>query len=302
MKKFYILFLSVLFVIGLFAGTSQVSAKPKPSAVVDKALGIPIAEDKLDSLYQISTYDAYTKGYFKNNENAVTVRKYGDFGVGLLKDETGAIIYDTQNTYKAKEFKLEKLTFNEYIPVSFGIFKFFDSDDRATVKNAANITELTTKLDEKLETVNYFVAIKAKGMFKSVVLQTETNEKKTLENVKGQLIGFRIPDFYANTAPSGYTFYFISDDKSTGAKVYEANTSLVSFYIDYSDRIELILPKYKSFKVKDFSQYQPQTREKEVAKNKQPVQRDMRQIMQTNSTTEPTADDMMQMIAPKMTL
>lgn len=301
MKKLYILSLLFLVVIFLGVNNQQVMANTKPSAIVDKALGTEISEEKLDAMYQVSTYDAYKNGFYKTGENTVvTQRKYGDFGIGLMKDESGAFIYDTKNAYKAKDFKLLQLANNEYIPVAYGIFKYFDTDDRISVKNAANITEFTQQLDKKLDTLNYFVAIKAKGKFNSIVLQTETNEKQTFSNVKGEIIGFRIPEFYSKTAPSGYSLYFISDDKTIGAKVYEANIDIVACCVDYSNRMDLILPKNKSFKVKDFSIYQPQTKDKTTAK-KNNSQKDMQQIMNSSRTNEPAPEELMQMIAPKMT-
>ena len=63
--------------------------------------------------------------------------------------------------------------------------------------------------------------------------------------------------------------------------------------------MELLLPKHKSFKVKDFSQYQPQTKDKEVAE-KQNAPKDMQKIMNSSRTNEPTPEEMMQMVTPKM--
>ena len=164
MKKLYVLSLLFLVCGFMFASNQQVIAKAKPSVIVDKALGMEISEEKQDAMYQVSTYEAYQNGYYKTDDNTVTAnRKYGNFGFGLLKNETGAIIFYNKDIYRAKDFKLTSLKRNEYIPIAYGIFKYFDTDDRISVKKAANITELAQKLDKKLNTLNYFAAIRGKG-------------------------------------------------------------------------------------------------------------------------------------------
>ena len=301
MKKFYILFLLTVAFCAYMIVSQKADAKGSQSVIINKVLGVPVPEEKMDSLFQISTIDAYSKGYYKSGENALTAAKnYGNFGFGLLKENKGAILFDVKKAYKLQGFQVSQIDINEYIPVSYGIFKYFDSDDRVSLKNISNLKEFAEKLDKKLETINYFTAIKANGRFKSITIQAENNETKTLQNIKGELIGFRIPDFYANTAQSGYTLFFLSDDDLFGGKVIEMNAELISFYIDYSHRMELILPKYKSFKVKDFSLYKPQKEQETIVKDNN-LPKDMQAIMNSSKSNEPTPDEMMQMVAPKMT-
>ena len=156
----------------------------------------------------------------------------------------------------------------------------------------------------KLETLNYFIAINAVGSFDKITIKSATGEQKELQNIKGTLIGFRIPEFYEKTAPVGYTLYFIDTDKVFAGEVVNLSSSVMSFNVDYTNQIQLILPKDKSFKVKDFAEYEPKDNTKTTAA-KQTQQKDLQQIMNTKNAGDMNPDQtmqMMQMMMPKMNL
>lgn len=293
-----IILIGILFVLAGSMNLAMASAENNKYRMIDKFLGVEPPIEKQDIMYQISTIDAVEKGYYDNFENKNSVsKKYGNFGVGLIKDNTGVVIYDGKTSYIVKNFQAITTVENEYTPISFGLFKYFNTDDKITLKEIKDVLCLKKALDEKLETVNHFVAFKAVGSFNKLIIEDVAGETQELSDVKGELIGFRMPEFMEKSVPTGYTYYFIADAKTVAGKVKNLDISIISFSVDYTNQLKLILPKNRSFKVKDFAQYEP--KQKRVVEEKKESQKDLQKIMNTG-TNEPTPDQMMQMMTPKM--
>lgn len=304
MKNFYVLaLLSLTLFLNALNSEVQASVEDNKYRMIDHILGGPLPEDKQDTMFQISTYNALQQKfyhYFVSKKNIE--KRYGNFGYGFLNDANAILLFEGNTSYIVKDFNATRTQDAEHAPVTFGTFKYFNTDDKISIKNISDINSLITTLDKKLETINYFIAIKAVGNFDKIAIKSATGEQKELQNIKGTLIGFRIPKFYENTAPAGYTLYFIDNDKIFAGEVINLSSTIISFNIDYTNQIQLILPKDKSFKVKDFAEYKPKENVQTTA-SKQTHQKDLQQIMNTQNAGEMNPDQtmqMMQMMMPKM--
>ena len=304
MKQFYILvLLLVAFLFNSLNLQVQASVEDNKYRMIDHILGGPLPEEKQDTMFQVSTYNALKQEFYDYFVSKKSVEKrYGNFGYGFLKDANAVLLFENNTSYIVRDFNATRTQNAEHAPVTFGTFKYFNTDDKISVKNVQDKNTLLTILDKKLETINYFIAIHAIGSFDKITIKSATGEQKELQNIKGALIGFRIPEFYENTAPSGYTFYFIDNDKIFAGEVVDLASAIISFNVDYTNQIQLILPKDKSFKVKDFAEYHPKENIKTTA-NRQTQQKDLQQIMNTQNAGEMNPDQtmqMMQMMMPKM--
>ncbi|MBO5947548.1 acetolactate decarboxylase [bacterium] len=305
MKKFYIIALLFAFIFTTLNSDAFASVEDNKYRMIDHILGGPLPEDKQDTMFQVSTYNALQQEFYDYFVSKKSIEKrYGNFGYGFLKDANAVLLFENNTSYIVRDFNAIRTQDAEHAPVTFGTFKYFNTDDKISIKNITDLNSLLAILDKKLETLNYFIAINAVGSFDKITIKSATGEQKELQNIKGTLIGFRIPEFYEKTAPVGYTLYFIDTDKVFAGEVVNLSSSVMSFNVDYTNQIQLILPKDKSFKVKDFAEYEPKDNTKTTAA-KQTQQKDLQQIMNTKNAGDMNPDQtmqMMQMMMPKMNL
>jgi acetolactate decarboxylase len=71
-------------------------------------------------------------------------------------------------------------------------------------------------------------------------------------NVKGDLIGYRLPSFMDNTNISGYHFHFLSADKSAGGHIIDIRADSLSIEIDRLDSYTIQVPATADFEQFDF--------------------------------------------------
>ncbi|NYT13808.1 MAG: acetolactate decarboxylase, partial [Candidatus Methanofastidiosa archaeon] len=73
--------------------------------------------------------------------------------------------------------------------------------------------------------------------------------QKTFEftNVRGTLIGFRMPEYIGDMNVPGYHFHFITEDKKAGGHVLELIIQDQEAYIDYTDNFFMKVPENKLF-------------------------------------------------------
>ncbi|MEJ2568319.1 MAG: acetolactate decarboxylase, partial [candidate division WOR-3 bacterium] len=105
-------------------------------------------------------------------------------------------------------------------------------------------------------------AIKIEGLFKYVRTRSvpaqekpypplievvKTQSEFEFNNVKGTLVGFRLPEYINGINVPKYHLHFITENKEGGGHLLELETEKVQAGIDFTDKIFVTLPKTRAF-------------------------------------------------------
>ena len=204
-------------------------------------------------------YDAYYP-YSK-------LKQHGDFGLGAPEKLDGELlmldgkIYKTQATGKTSELKDTELT-------PFAVVNFFNADKTVKATAVMSKDKLYAYLDSVLANANGIYAIRIKGTFKAIKTRAfpPVTQKPYLplaqmlslqhffdfNNVKGTLVGYRIPAYMEGPNISGYHFHFLSDDKQKGGHIIDLTTGDITIDIDQLNSFTVDLPQTADFNNFDF--------------------------------------------------
>jgi acetolactate decarboxylase len=220
-----------------------------------------------NTLYTAGHASAFIGGLYDAYYPYSKVKRHGDFGLGAPDKLDGEVlilngkIYQTQATGKTFEVKPSTLT-------PFAVVNFFHADKVVKTKTGMSKEQLYAYLDSVMPNQNGIYAVRIKGSFKLVKTRAfppVTNKPYlplaemlplqhffTFSNVKGTLVGYRIPTYMEGPNISGYHFHFLSDDKQKGGHTTELTTGEISIEVDSLDSFMVDIPQTKEFENFDF--------------------------------------------------
>jgi acetolactate decarboxylase len=224
------------------------------------------AQTKNNTLYTAGHASAFIGGLYDAVYPYSKVLKHGDFGLGAPDKLDGEVlvldgkIYQTQSTGNTFEVKPTELT-------PFTVVNFFKGQKTAAVRQKLSKNDLFKYLDSLLSNKNGIYAIKIAGYFNFIKTRAFPPVKKpyipladmlplqhffTFQNVKGTLVGYRIPEYMDGPNITGYHFHFLSDDKKGGGHIIELMTGDVTIEVDELDSFLVDIPQTKDFENFDF--------------------------------------------------
>ncbi len=231
------------------------------------SIGSASAQTKSKTLYTAGHASAFIGGLYDAVYPYTKVLKHGDFGLGAPDKLDGEIlildgkIYQTQSTGKTFLVKPTALT-------PFAVVNFFDAQKAAQNHQKLSKNDLFKYLDSLLTNKNGIYAIKITGSFNLVKTRAFPPVKNkpyqpladmlplqhffTFENVRGTLVGYRIPTFMDGPNIAGYHFHFLSDDKKAGGHIIDLMTDNITIEVDQLDGFKVDIPQTKDFDNFDF--------------------------------------------------
>jgi acetolactate decarboxylase len=212
-------------------------------------------------LYQASTIQALSAGYYDGQEDLCSLKQHGDFGLGTFQGLEGEMVVLDGNFYQVKvDGRVHLVNKAEGIP--FAQVTFFDADKAFPVDSELSYAGLSPYLDKLLSSTNLFYAVKISGRFKYVKtrsvpkqpkpypdLNQAVKEQKVFEfnDIEGTVIGFRSPEYAGNFSVGGYHLHFISKDRRKGGHLLDFQASRVKIEIDETADFYLSLPTNEEF-------------------------------------------------------
>ena len=222
---------------------------------------------KNNTLYTAGHASAFIGGLYDAFLPYSAIKQHGNFGLGAPDKLDGEIlildgkIYQTQHTGNTFEVKSSQLT-------PFTVVNFFEADQTVTTRTKLTKDMLYTFLDSILSNKNGIYAIHIKGAFRMIKTRAfpPVTQKPyqpladmlplqhffTVENVQGDLVGYRIPAYMEGPNISGYHFHFLSADKKAGGHIIDMLTGDITIEIDALDSFTVELPQTADFKNFDF--------------------------------------------------
>ncbi|MBL7131679.1 MAG: acetolactate decarboxylase [Candidatus Omnitrophica bacterium] len=218
-------------------------------------------QENEDILFQVSTIDSLLGGVYDGEITYKQLRQYGDFGIGTFNGLDGEMVGLGNKFYQIKANGLA-YPVNDLTKTPFAIVTFFEPDKSILLDTALNYGQLRQYLDNLLPTQNIFYAIKIEGIFTYIKTRSIPKQNKPylplaeivknqpifeFSNVKGAIVGFRLPAYMKGINVPGYHLHFITESRNTGGHLLECQTQNVRVEIDYMSELHMILPESSRF-------------------------------------------------------
>jgi len=211
-------------------------------------------------VYQYSTINALLEGLYYGQMTCRRLLRHGTFGLGTFNALDGEMVVIDSAVYKIRtDGKAERMGPDEMTP--FAVVTSFEPNMIFMIEDDGEPT-LEQLLEFKVPESNLIQAIRIDGHFKYVKLRSVPKQKRPyrrlakivedqsvfeLKDVRGTLVGFLIPQYFANFNVPGYHFHFITEDRSRGGHVLKCRTGHVEMQIDEIPEFQLVLPESGDF-------------------------------------------------------
>lgn len=219
------------------------------------------AGDESDSIFQTSTIDALMEGVYDGDFTFGELKKHGDFGLGTLNDLDGEMIGLDGVFYQVRsDGKVFVVPDTARTP--FAAVTFFEADKSVTLTKPLGCRELESYIETLLPSKNIFYALRVEGLFDNVKTRSVPKQKKPfpplteavkrqtyfeLEDVRGTMAGFWLPEYMKEINAAGFHLHFISEDRGSGGHVLDCVIKDVKIGIDYSRGLDVSLPETGDF-------------------------------------------------------
>ncbi|HVW98283.1 MAG TPA: acetolactate decarboxylase [Mucilaginibacter sp.] len=225
------------------------------------------AEGQQNELYSAGYASAFIGGLYDAWYPYRDLHSHGNFGLGAPARLDGELImldgvlYKTQYTGKTTPIDNSGET-------PYAVVCFFKAKQLFKPGNTLTKAALLKYLDSVLASKNGLYAIHIKGHFRYLKTRAfpPVTQKPYLplasmldrqhffefNDIDGDLVGYRLPEFMEGPHISGYHFHFLSDDKQSGGHLIDVIAENIVIEIDQLDSYTMQLPQTDDFKNFDF--------------------------------------------------
>jgi acetolactate decarboxylase len=230
-------------------------------------------------LFQYSTLDSLMAGVFDGAMTYGELKQHGDFGIGTFNALDGEMVEVDHQVYQVKSDGVA-YPVADTLKAPFAVVTFFAPDQTVKMEDSLDLEQLKSFLDKKLPTLNLPYAIKITGVFTQLQTRSVPRQSppyKTLaevlktqptfefHNVKGSMIGFRLPSYMAGANAAGYHFHFLTADRTAGGHVLKCRVQRAMAEIDSIGKWNTVLPSEDAFYKVDLSKNAPSEMKQPVA-------------------------------------
>ncbi|OGW37194.1 MAG: alpha-acetolactate decarboxylase [Nitrospirae bacterium RBG_13_39_12] len=221
-----------------------------------------------DVLFQTSTINALLEGVYDGDTAYKEIEKHGDFGIGTFNALDGEMIGLDGIFYQIKSDGIAYLV-DDSMKSPFAVVTFFEPDKTLLIDKSIDYNQLEEYLDNLIPTKNIFYAIKFEGLFSYIKVRSAPRQNKPYPplvdavkdqtvfefyNVRGMIVGFRLPDYMKGLNVPGYHFHFITEDRKAGGHLLECIIQNATAELDYTTGLYMVLPEHDAFYRTDLSE------------------------------------------------
>lgn len=209
------------------------------------------------SLVQFGTVDMLNRGLFDGPTTAQQLGRHGDFGLGGFQALDGELAVLDGVVYRFRSDGVLRIAQpGDLIP--FAAVTTFRADQRSTIRSPlADFAELQASVTTAAPDQTRMLAVKIHGTFTAIKTRSPRRQTKpypllseaiktqaefVYTNIRGTLIGFRLPVYLGTTNATGYHFHFVSDDRRVGGHVLDVAVDEATVELQRIDQLQLHVP------------------------------------------------------------
>ena len=214
-----------------------------------------------NTVTQVSTIDALLAGVYDGDISFGELKKHGNFGLGTFNTLDGEMIAVDHQFYQIKADGIAYQVPDE-MKAPFALVTYFEADQTIITDKEMDWDQLLTYLESLLPSENIPFAIRIEGSFDYMKTRSVPRQEKPyppllevleeqsifeFEEIKGVMLGFRLPVYMDVANAPGYHFHFITGDRRAGGHVLDFQLQDLTVEIDYTDEWHVVLPGDDAF-------------------------------------------------------
>ena len=210
----------------------------------------------LETVTQVSTYDALKAGRYDGQVAISNLLAYGDTGLGTFDGLDGEMVVISGAVYQVS-YDGQVSVASPQAMVPFACVTWFEADARF---DSGPLTQAVFQktMSWKNRAPDQVQAIRVTGTFKQLKIRSVPRQQPpypaldrvVAENQRtwdkagaaGVMVGFYFPASFAGVAPAGYHLHFISADRTFGGHVLDFELGAGRIELDTTPVAQLILP------------------------------------------------------------
>jgi acetolactate decarboxylase len=217
------------------------------------------SQDK--GLFQYSTITSLLEGVYDGNLTLAEFQKHGNFGIGTFNNLDGEMVVLNDTVYQVPVDGIPRTVPSE-TKIPFGNILYFNANSDFDFTDTVSLADFQKYLETKLISDNLVYAVRADGVFKVVKVRSVPAQKKPYprlveaakkqavfeyKNIKGTLLGFKVPKYMDGVNVSGCHFHFISDDRKHGGHLLDCTTGNIKVRVQDVYDVKITLPDTDDF-------------------------------------------------------
>ncbi|MDZ4877619.1 MAG: Alpha-acetolactate decarboxylase [Chroococcidiopsis cubana SAG 39.79] len=218
---------------------------------------------QLASGFQVSTLGALNLGVYEGAATFAQLKQHGDFGLGTVDGLDGELVGLDGKFYYVKTDGVAYPVADQ-VKTPFATVAFFHTEDSLRLNGQMNYLELQQQIDARLPTENLPYAIRIRGNFPYLKVRSVPKQSPPylplsdvvsqqaaifeLRNVRGTLVGFRMPQYLKGVNVAGYHFHFITSDRTSGGHLLDGELLDSRVDIETLRDWQMMLPDNTAFK------------------------------------------------------
>lgn len=219
------------------------------------------------AIFQVATINALAQGIYDGDYQYGSLMEQGNFGLGTFLALDGEMVAVDGHFYQIEaNGKLKSVTRKQIVP--FANVTYFKPTLHKTLEKVSDYSDLGKILTNLFPNKNLPYAIRIDGTFTALKLRSLRKQKQpypslaqaaedqaifNLQNVKGSIVGFWFPKYWAGIALPEFHLHFVTKDRTIGGHVLEINISRGELSIEPLNTVQVYLPNTKAFSQANFS-------------------------------------------------
>jgi acetolactate decarboxylase len=212
--------------------------------------------------FQVSTLGALNVGVYEGATTLAELKQHGNFGLGTFEGLDGEMVVLNGKFYQIKADGVAYPVADE-VKTPFSAVTFFRRERSLRLTGLLTYQELQQQIGERLPTQNLPYAIRIQGTFpylkvRSVPKQTlpypplsnvvsQQQRVFELRDVRGTLVGFRLPQYLKSVNVAGYHFHFITSDRKAGGHLLDGEFLNPIADVETLRDWQMMLPNHTAF-------------------------------------------------------
>jgi len=219
-------------------------------------------------LYQVSTLQAIIEGVYDGVKPVGELRSHGDLGIGTFNGLDGEMVMVDGFLAQVKGDGTVVVP-ADAVTTPLACVTWFVPDRRIAVPTGMRLADLTVWLDGELGNLNLPYAVRVRGDFRRVKTRSVPAQKKPYPRLTdvtatqavfelgatcGDVVGFRLPGYFAGINLPGYHLHYLNDAHTQGGHLLDIETGAgVVVEIQAFHRLFLLLPEGGDFAAAELS-------------------------------------------------
>lgn len=210
-----------------------------------------------DTITQASTIDALLAGAYDGSMTCGQLLEHGNLGIGTFDRLDGEMVLMDGRVYQVKADG-KVYTPDKHLKTPFAAVCSFAADLTVDFDKGLDYAAVQKILDQLVPNQNLFCAVRLSGTFSHMHTRSVPAQEKPypplaqvtshqpeflMENISGQIVGFRCPPYVKGINVPGYHLHFISDDRTSGGHILGFEMAQGQGSVDVCHRFLLILPE-----------------------------------------------------------